>query len=42
MIDDDAFDGFGALTCQNGGTSLDLRPAARVEATPTRTRTLVR
>jgi hypothetical protein len=25
MIDDDAFDGFGALTCQECGTSLDLR-----------------
>ena len=25
MIDDDAFDGFGALTCRECGTSLDLR-----------------
>jgi len=25
MIDDDAFDGFGALTCQECGNSLDLR-----------------
>jgi predicted RNA-binding Zn-ribbon protein involved in translation (DUF1610 family) len=25
MIDDDAFDGFGAITCRECGTSLDLR-----------------
>jgi hypothetical protein len=25
MIDDDAFDGFGALTCRECGTPLDLR-----------------
>jgi hypothetical protein len=24
MLDDDAFDGFGALTCRECGTSLDL------------------
>ncbi|MCU1473995.1 hypothetical protein [Amnibacterium sp.] len=25
MIDDDAFDGFGAIMCRECGTSLDLR-----------------
>ncbi|HEY0373463.1 MAG TPA: hypothetical protein VGC94_01620 [Amnibacterium sp.] len=25
MIDDDAFDGFGAITCRECGTSLELR-----------------